>query len=107
MVRVVMTTRWLAAQRQWLTSRSDLIILPAGLALDMALWLRDPDTPNSGTVGWWLVPISAAAAMATLTVRRDYPVAVFVFQIGYAVASNILLGATYDPLAGILIALHM
>jgi signal transduction histidine kinase len=88
-----------------MTSRgSDVILIAAVLALDLIVWNGDSQMRGGGDLPPWVIPVLATATYATLIVRWRHPVIAYLIQWSYSLL--ILLLPTYQPIAGLLVALY-
>jgi signal transduction histidine kinase len=81
-------------------------VAAAGLGVELLVWGGARDLRfGAQELPAAFAPLVATAVFATLIVRRQWPVQVFVVQWIYAVTGALLI-PEYEPFAGLLIALH-
>ncbi len=83
----------------------DIVLVSAGLALDLSIWGFDGQTRAGFAVQPWVIVMSGVAASAPLLVRRRHPWTAFWSVWVYSVLWGVLI-PTYEPFVGLLIATY-
>src|SRR3954454_13011845 len=87
-----------------LKQAGDLALVVAVIAIDLIVWAGDRELRGGGQLWVGLIPVAAVVVYLTLLVRWTHPVGVFHLQWAFALAGLAVPG--YEPVAGLLVALH-
>jgi signal transduction histidine kinase len=93
--------RWSPRRRRLL---GEVLFVVVVVGVDLLVWGDDRELWNGGLLPVWIVPVTSAAAGATLLLRWRHPVPVAAAEWGYALVNLALPG--YYPFAPLLVALH-
>lgn len=83
---------------------AEIVLVAVVYAIDLLVWGGDRTLRGGAALPWWLIPTCAVAIYGALLLRARRPRLIFAVQWGYALAGLAVPG--YEPLAGLLVALH-
>jgi signal transduction histidine kinase len=84
---------------------SEFLVLATAVALDLLVWGNDNELLHGGSAPPWLIPAGSVATLATLPMRRRFPIAVLVVQLLWASGCGVVFLA-YTPMTGMIVALN-
>ena len=86
---------------------SGFLVVGAAGTIDRLIWAGDNGLRAGGTAPRWVVPVGSLAVLATLLLRRRFPLPVFVVQLLWSIGCGIWFAVTdYTPMIGLLVALN-
>lgn len=83
----------------------ELLVLIAAGSVDLLLWSNHNILKAGGVAPPWLIPAGSAATLATLLLRRRFPVAVLLVQLLWASGCGAML-SDYTPLMAMFVAVN-
>jgi len=83
---------------------SGMLLVGVAAAIDLMVWRCDNGLRSGGAAQPWIVPAGSFTTLATLMVRRRFPLPVFVAQLLWATGCGMWF-TEYTPVIGMLVAL--